>query len=293
MIRLLLLFAFLLPLIAGAAIPAWFQSPPNLASEFGQITTENATPTFSLKYSSYSIYPTCAINANSTWTVVDNHTDPTIPRQILGVTQAGEIISGSVSLTFANPKLFFDSQSTLFVVDLGGGYLYKYAPTGLGANYMYLGGSGCSVFGNSQCGSNCGITYDSPHSQFWTFSPGVMNGICACSYLTKSCRQFSNSYLIQTLAYDTGTNSLYGLAPAAGNLLLYKIDEALSWTFVGVIWGYQLVVPYRSIIQTTGYLTTVASDGFQTHLLTIDIATAAVVDSPLLSLPIQTFCFAP
>ncbi len=108
--------------------------------------------------------------------------------------------------------------------------------------------------------------------------------------MTQQYRTTQNIYNIQSIDYDAVTGCVYGLAPAAGNAIMFKLDQVLNWYFIGTA-PYQLQLPPKSHFNSNGNLVYVGYTSYSVNLVTIS-NTASVVEAPLLAYPSEmiTLC---
>jgi len=212
------------------------------------------------------------------WTSLLNLSDKYSTQSFFLISTSGDILQSNVTCSSSSTSwLFYDQM--LYNVRTDGGYLYSYNSSTKACNRDW------SFSGHY--GASCDMAVDVPTKKFTTVCP---DGITSFSYLQKATKTIPNPYNVISIAFDPKTENYYCLARAAGNLLLYELDQALNWIFINVIWGFDLVNPIRTIVHTPGQLTFVATDQFSTYLVTVDVSTGVVINQPILSAPVATFC---
>jgi hypothetical protein len=226
------------------------------------------------RLASYSIITTCSIDAttNIIYTAAKNSSVITNPLTILGVSSTtSEIAFGNVTISFSAPRILFTSKLKL-VVDITGGYLYQLVGKNLNQIWSFSG----------NLGPNCDITLDDTHSQFWILCP---SGISSFNYGTKTLRSIPNYYNVQSIAYNSLTETIFGVAPAAGNAFIFQIDQFLKWYFMSVVYGLQMQLPPISRFNDQGHLIFIAKTVFSVNIATVNVTTGDILSQPLLAYP--------
>eukprot|EP00008_Paramoeba_atlantica_P012600 CAMPEP_0201487664 /NCGR_PEP_ID=MMETSP0151_2-20130828/14774_1 /ASSEMBLY_ACC=CAM_ASM_000257 /TAXON_ID=200890 /ORGANISM="Paramoeba atlantica, Strain 621/1 / CCAP 1560/9" /LENGTH=245 /DNA_ID=CAMNT_0047872777 /DNA_START=145 /DNA_END=882 /DNA_ORIENTATION=- len=242
---------------------------------------ESGITTFISDYSLYEVNPTCTAGGNQdVWTIISNYTVSSHPNQELNIlaSTGAEQTSNLACEADSNSSLFYDEE--LKIVGMSGGVLYSYNPKETKSCQLEWDFAG-------EYGTSCLVTFDVAHSQFLT---ECSYGLTLYDYKDKTTRTVDNDYQMISIDYDPQTNAFYGFARAAGNLLLYKLDQLLDYTLINVIWGYDLVNPVRTTISSPGLLTFLGTDGFATYLVTVTTSNASIVAQPLYFYPVTTFC---
>jgi len=227
------------------------------------------------KLPSYSFLPTCSIDTSTKtlYTVARNYSQATNPVTVLGInTTTSELTFGNVPIYFACPRILMTSNLK-FVVSIDEGYLYQLTDHRLDIVWSF-----------GPYPSNCEITLDEPHYQFWIACP-VDGNIVAHNYITKRYRYCPNEYRVQSIAYNPITGTVFGLAPATGNTLIFQVDQQFKWTFMSVVSGYQLVLPPISRFDNQGHLIFIAKSTSSVNIVTVNVDTGSVISQPFVAYP--------